>query len=106
MLLINNSVDDWMNTTQKNKAQEICQVMSLKVLTERSTLEELLKMFGEVSYDEIDGFRVNVDGEDRPAATLEASAEETPKDTGKAAPKSTSRLKGRAKGKIFGNPKS
>ncbi|KAJ5782252.1 hypothetical protein N7457_004026 [Penicillium paradoxum] len=60
MILIKESIDEWMFAKQKKKAVEISQVMSLKVLTDRSTIQELLEMFGEVTYDPKNGFHVDV----------------------------------------------
>lgn len=58
--MVKGSIDEWMSATQKRKAVEISQVMSIKVLTDRNTLRELLEMFGEVTYDPKCGFRVTL----------------------------------------------
>jgi hypothetical protein len=56
--MIKESIDDWMEGTQKRKAKDISEVMSQRVLMDRNTLRELLEMFGEVDDDPQKGFQV------------------------------------------------
>ncbi|OQE27022.1 hypothetical protein PENFLA_c006G08544 [Penicillium flavigenum] len=58
VLMIKQSIDDWMVGTQKRKAKDISEVMSQSVLMDRNTLRELLEMFGEVDDDPQKGFQV------------------------------------------------
>ncbi|KAJ6184962.1 hypothetical protein N7519_006263 [Penicillium mononematosum] len=58
VLMIKESIDDWMMGTQKRKAKDISEVMSQSVLMDRNTLRELLEMFGEVDDDPQKGFQV------------------------------------------------
>ncbi|KAJ9489874.1 hypothetical protein VN97_g3410 [Penicillium thymicola] len=58
ILMVKGSIDDWMDRTQKRKVKQISEVMSQNALMARSTLKELLQMFGEVVDDPKKGFRV------------------------------------------------
>ncbi|KAJ5177544.1 Helicase C-terminal [Penicillium coprophilum] len=69
MLMVNHSIDDWMDRTQKRKAKEIGEVMSQNVLMDRNTLKELLEMFGEVTEDPKKGFRVHLSSENASTTT-------------------------------------
>lgn len=81
MLMVASSIDDWMDSTQKRKAKEISEVLSQNVLMDRNILKELLEMFGEVTDDPKEGFRVHL------ASKNASNPTPTP------APKATSRAK-------------
>ncbi|KGO68089.1 Helicase, C-terminal [Penicillium italicum] len=66
VLMVKWSIDDWMEKTQKRKAKEISEVMSQNVLMDRSTLKELLEMFGTVTDDSKHGFRVYLTSKNTP----------------------------------------
>lgn len=72
MLVIKNSIDNWMLRTQQSKSEEIGQVMSLKILTDRNTHKELLEMFGKVTDDPEKGFNVDLDSTAEPRAKSKA----------------------------------
>lgn len=85
--MVKGSIDDWMDRTQKRKAKQISEVMSQNVLMDRSTLKELLEMFGEVIDDPTKGFRVlphkdAAQGASNPARTR--ASKSTPKATARA----------------------
>ncbi|OQD60065.1 hypothetical protein PENPOL_c029G07140 [Penicillium polonicum] len=87
ILMVKWSIDDWMDKTQKRKAKQISEVMSQNVLMDRSTLKELLEMFGEVIDDPKEGFKVlpykdAAQSASNPARTR--ASESTPKATTRA----------------------
>ncbi|KAL2703640.1 hypothetical protein AAEP93_004711 [Penicillium crustosum] len=87
IFMVKGSIDDWMDRTQKRKAKQISEVMSQNVLMDRSTLKELLEMFGEVIDDPTKGFRVlphkdAAQGASNPARTR--ASKSTPKATARA----------------------
>lgn len=79
MLMVKWSIDDWMEKTQKRKAKEISEVLSQNVLMDRNTLKELLQMFGTVTDDSRNGFRVYLTSKDASKA-----ASNVPKATSRA----------------------
>ncbi|KAJ5355842.1 Helicase C-terminal [Penicillium concentricum] len=74
MLMVKDSIDDWMDKTQKRKAKEIGEVMSQNVLMDRNTLKELLEMFGEVTEDPKKGFAVHLQSKNASNSAPKASA--------------------------------
>ncbi|CAI7584066.1 unnamed protein product [Penicillium palitans] len=87
ILMVKWSIDDWMDMTQKRKAKQISEVMSQNVLMDRSTLKELLEMFGQVIDDPTKGFKVlpykdATQSASNPARTR--ASKSTPKSTARA----------------------
>lgn len=85
--MVKGSIDDWMDMTQKRKAKQISEVMSQNVLMDRSTLKELLEMFGQVIDDPTKGFKVlpykdATQSASNPARTR--ASKSTPKSTARA----------------------
>ncbi|CAI7611733.1 unnamed protein product [Penicillium glandicola] len=98
MLMVNRSIDDWMGSTQKRKAKEISEVMSQRVLTDRSTLKELLEMFGEVTDDPEKGFMVHLGSKGATQDAAQNASNPATKPAPKATPKATSRASSGRKG--------
>lgn len=90
--MVKGSIDDWLNETQTRKAKQISEVMSQNVLMARSTLKELLQMFGEVIDDPNKGFRVVPYKE-----TAQSASNPTRNRASKSTPKTTTRAIGTRK---------
>lgn len=84
MLMVAHSIDDWMDSTQKRKAKEISEVLSQNVLMDRNILKELLEMFGEVTDDPKEGFRVHLASKNASQDASNPTPTPAPKATSKA----------------------